>query len=169
MGLQFQNIFAGKGAGAFEKKGNAAIYGLVFCIEKGQVVGVARGYFFRQQLLGNVARLFTGDAHDAHPSLTGRGGDCGDGILFRHAYHLSIERLSKSSMRFLFRTLFFVFNAPGNDPLLCNRQQVVHDPVQHQPGWEEGEHDGKTYGHKLEDLLLHRINRCRVQFLLHKH
>src|SRR5438132_10504432 len=44
-------------------------------------------------------------------------------------------------------------------PLLSNRKDVVHQPVQHQAGGEEEKEDAEYIGHVLHDLRLNGVRR----------
>ncbi len=50
-----------------------------------------------------------------------------------------------------------------DEPLLRNRRGVVGQPVQHQTGREEEEHDGKRRRHDPHQPRLHRVGRGRVE------
>ena len=54
-------------------------------------------------------------------------------------------------------------HARVDDPLLCNRQDVVGNPIQHQAGREEEEHHTEDERHEPHQLGLHGIWRRRVQ------
>lgn len=44
-----------------------------------------------------------------------------------------------------------------DQPLLGDREDVVGQPVQHQAGWEDEEHDAESQRHEPHHLGLHRI------------
>ena len=50
-----------------------------------------------------------------------------------------------------------------------DRQHVIHEPVQHEAGREEGKECGEHDGHELHDLGLYRVQGCGVQLLLTPH
>src|SRR5438128_11797703 len=54
-------------------------------------------------------------------------------------------------------------------PLLSDRKDVVHQPVEHQAGREEEEKDAEHERHVLHDLRLHGIRRYRIESGLHDH
>src|SRR5260221_10495645 len=53
-------------------------------------------------------------------------------------------------------------------PLLRDREDVVHEPVEHQPRREKEEEDAEYERHELHHLGLHRIRRYRGSPGLHK-
>lgn len=71
--------------------------------------------------------------------------------------------------RLVFSISHLCFDLAGNVPLLADRQNVVHQPVQYQTGWEPEEEDGEYHRHQLHDLGLHRIRRSWVQAHLQHH
>lgn len=54
-------------------------------------------------------------------------------------------------------------------PLLSDRQQVVDEPIKHQPGREEGKEHGEYNWQTHHDFGLHGIRWGRVEFLLDPH
>src|SRR3954471_16736391 len=54
-------------------------------------------------------------------------------------------------------------------PLLRNRQNVIHQPVKHQPGWKEEKEHTKSHRHYFHDFGLDRIRGCRIQVGLDDH
>src|SRR6185295_208416 len=54
-------------------------------------------------------------------------------------------------------------------PLLGNGKNIVHHPVEHEPGWEEEEECAERDRHDLHQLGLHRIGRGRIEPSLDKH
>ena len=56
-----------------------------------------------------------------------------------------------------------------DDRLLRHRQRVVPGPIDHQPGREARQHEGEDQRHPVEDHLLRRVRRRRVELHLHPH
>src|SRR2546428_2069628 len=54
-------------------------------------------------------------------------------------------------------------------PLLQDGKDVVHQPVEHQAGWEEEKEDAEYIGHVLHDLRLDRVRRHGIELGLDHH
>src|SRR5690554_3657355 len=69
----------------------------------------------------------------------------------------------------VFLACHFHFDLAGNVPLLGDRKNVVHQPVQYQTSREPQEEHRKDWWHQLHDLRLHGVWWCRVQAHLDEH
>ena len=97
--------------------------------------------------------MWTCELNDANRTLTGGGGNGGDGVA-----HPGLGGL-----------VVACFDAFGDDILLCDRQDVVGHPVQDESSGEPQEEKRKRDRHDFHDFRLHGVWRCWVQHLLNKH
>ncbi|MNN66907.1 hypothetical protein D3C81_1825080 [compost metagenome] len=78
--LQLEHVLTGERVGAAEEQQQALVDHLAIVGEERAVVGVARLGLAAAEADGDGPRARTGNADDADPAATLRGGDGGDGV-----------------------------------------------------------------------------------------
>ena len=88
---ELDDVFAGVGAGGREEGDEGFIEGLAVVIEEVAETGagVLQGMFEADQLSGDGGGEGAAEAYDADAAAAGCGGDCGDGLRYRHGLRVA--------------------------------------------------------------------------------